>query len=331
MQGEQVHTHPLRLLSIQPGEHRALQKQRELFAERAIGYIGDQATHAHHRRRVPLVGGFHGANFHHQLRAAKPTDDFVCAWNGDVVARLALVPIEGTAVRAECERATHASKDQRFLAQCRLVAECQSDAEVAKQIDKRRLASTGVLQLVEREQHLRQRAGIVERAMRVAGIDAELAREIDELATRRGEVAREWERIVRAEVERRADLARHAADDSKIEVVPIVRDNHVVAAEGTKGRPDLLEILFVRQLLLADAMRRQRASRDAHPRLDQTVKLGDDLSIAHADGGNLDDLRAARIVVRRLEIKCGEAREAGQCVIHLEELGGLEHAERQPH
>ena len=147
---------------------------------------------------------------------------------------------------------------------------------------------------------------------------------------RREEIAREWKRIVRAEIERGANLPGHTVDDAEIEVVPIVGDDHIVAAKGTKLRPHGLEARLVGQFRLANAMCGECTGRYASARLHQPAELLHDRAVAHAYGGDLDDLRLRGVVVRRLEIERREAGERRRRVVHLEQLRRLEHTECQP-
>ena len=72
---------------------------------------------------------------------------------------------------------------------------------------ERRLARAHDLQLAEREKDARERAGVVERAVRHTGIDAEARGEVAELGAPRVELARERQRVVGAEL-RRPSVAR---------------------------------------------------------------------------------------------------------------------------
>ncbi len=162
--------------------------------------------------------------------------------------------------------------------------------------------------------------------------DSELARQIDELAARRKEVACERQRVVRVHAESfvRTDGADHSLENSKVEIVPVVRDEHVVTAELAEARPDFLEIRRARDVGVAQAVRLRRAGRDRDARPDDGLERLGDLSTAHTHGGDLHDLGLGRIVVGRLEVDRGEIAERLVQLVHLEQLRRLEHTEREP-
>jgi hypothetical protein len=98
-------------------------------------------------------------------------------------------------------------------------------------------------------------------------------------------------------------------ENSKIELVAVVGDNHVVAAEHTKVRPDILEVRGIDKVRRRVPVGLGRLDGDRHARLDQPMELLDDNPLAHTDGSDLDDLGLGRVVVRRLQINRGKAVE----------------------
>src|SRR5689334_19556846 len=112
---------------------------------------------------------------------------------------------------------------------------------------ERGLTCTSDFGLVKGDTDTRQRAGIVQRAMRRSGIDVEASGEIAKLRASRVQVARERQGVERAELG-----AAHPAKKRKVELITVVRHKDVRSAERLESRPDLLEIRRIRDILLRD-------------------------------------------------------------------------------
>ena len=164
--------------------------------------------------------------------------------------------------------------------------------------------------------------------MRLARGDAEVTSQIDELATGGKEFARQRQRVKGAQVERSAKLARHSHQNREVEVIAVVRHDHVLAAERAKRRPDIFNARCAGNIHFGDVMGRHRTRRNRAARPHERVIRVDDSSIAHAYCRDLHDFRRGNIPVGRLEIHRREARERDCRVGHLDELRRLEHAQR---
>src|SRR5258708_5290045 len=95
-----------------------------------------------------------------------------------------LVVLQATAVASQRERPREVSKQQGLRCQLPLVRQRERYAEMIEQIDERGLPRARELLLVELDEYLRERARVVQRAVRGAGVDAELFGEMHELAAR---------------------------------------------------------------------------------------------------------------------------------------------------
>src|SRR6185295_9192189 len=101
-----------------------------------------------------------------------------------------------------------------------------------------------------------------ERAMRFAGVDIELLREVHELSARGIEIAGERQRVIGAEIELLSDRLRHAREDTEVELVAVVRDDDVFATELTELGPDVLEVRCGLEVRRVKRVRRRRGGGD---------------------------------------------------------------------
>ena len=151
---------------------------------------------------------------------------------------------------------------------------------------------------------LRERQRVVERAMRLARVDAELPREVHELAARRkrsrasGSVS-----YVQRSNFLPTRLRTMRCENPEVELVAVVRDDDVLAAEVAERRPDVLEVRRVATSASRQpCVSRSPPARSATRGFTSEWILLDDLAVAHADRGDLDDLG-------RLSCRCRSSRD----------------------
>src|SRR5688572_9848099 len=232
MQRQEVHPPPPRLVAIELRQHGPLEKRADLIVERAARNLGDQPPEAEHGHRIALLGRLLAADAFHQANAAEPVDELIDRGNRLVARALALVVLEAAAVPPEREKTGHLPEELRFRAERALIREREGDAELVEEVHQCRLAGAAELRLIELHEDAGEGARVVERAVRAAGVDRELPALVDQLPARRVEIARERQRIVGAELESLAERSHDALENPEIELVAVVRDDDVIAAES---------------------------------------------------------------------------------------------------
>src|SRR5262249_23036180 len=137
---------------------------------------------------------------------------------------LALVHLETVGVTTQGIHTKNGAQEMPFVGQRRGIREREAESNVVEEIRERCLSRADALQVVERNRDSGQRECIVERAMRSAGLDAEHRCEMLELLACMEEVARQRQRVVRAEIERSCLGAstRHPLQNLEVEIVAVV-------------------------------------------------------------------------------------------------------------
>ena len=147
---------------------------------------------------------------------------------------LGAVLLEAVAVPAERERPRSRRSSCRFVVELGLGPQRERDAEVVEQMRRAPSCARGRSSRVvaARAQTLRQRARVVERAVRAPASMPNRAARSPSRRAARVQLARQRQRVVRARI---GFAARRALEDREVELVAVVRDEHVVAAE--RARP----------------------------------------------------------------------------------------------
>ena len=144
--------------------------------------------------------------------------------------------------------------------------------------------------------------------MRLAGIDSKIMSQVNELCASSVELAREKQGVVR-DKGIAGKICRHPSNDREVETMTVVCDEHVVSAEFTERRPDLLEVRFVGDFLRRNSVSVERAGGDQNARLHESLIFGDNRAAAHFYRCDLDYLGLRCVVVGRLEIDGCEVAE----------------------
>src|SRR5437868_9360158 len=103
-----------------------------------------------------------------------------------------------------------------------------------------------------------------------------------------------------------------------------MRNEDIGPAEFAELAPHRLEVGRVGDVGLRDSVRPERAGSDRDARLHESVEFIDDPAVSNADGGELHDLGAIHVLVRRLEIDRGEVAESVGEPARAYELRSLE-------
>src|SRR2546422_8684814 len=104
--------------------------------------------------------------------------------------------------------------------------------------------------------------------MRPAGVDAEAQGQVLELRAVARERAHEWQGIVEHEAVHAVPSGREPAQHRNVEMLAVVRDEDVVADEGSKSGPDFGKRGRIPDLAIRVAVDLAR------PRRDRPVRLG---------------------------------------------------------
>ena len=214
-----------------------------------------------------------------------------------------------------------------LVAERMLVAQRERNAELVEEVDEGRLARVFDARIAQRRENFRQRPAVVERPMRSARMNAVTFGEMLELPTGRVQRARQRQGIVGEEVVSARQLRRHPAQDREIERVAIMRNEDIGPAEFAELGPHRLEVGRVGDVGLGDSVRPEGAGSDGDARLHQSVVLIDDPAVSNANSGELHDLGAIHILVRRLEIDRGEVAESVGEPARAHQLRSLEQPE----
>ena len=284
-----------------------------------------------HRGRVSLFGALLRAEPQHQVFSTKPLNQVVERREPAIADVLTLEPIELQALAVAPERvgAREPAQELRLGTKRFLIAQCQSDAEMIEKIDERGFPGPNDFRFAECEEEVREGFCIVQCAVRLARIDSVYAGEIDELGAAGVQLAGEQQRVVRTELIATERLC-HSPQNRKVEVVAVVRDDYVRAAECAEFRPDALEERRAGYLPLVDAVGAPCSRSDRNSRLHHGVKLAGQLSVAHTDCGDLHDFRARNVLVGALDVDGGEIAEVVGEGARASELRRLEKRQRDP-
>jgi hypothetical protein len=328
VQRQQVHAARVQCVALHARQRRQLEQSRELLVERRVGKLVEQRAQPRHRRRVALLRRLLGPHPLHLLRAAEPFDDVVHRREEQrVVAErraFGVVLVERGAEAAEGEVARAVAQHRRLVVQL-VGPEHERDGDVVEEMRQRRLAREHVVERAKREEHLHERSHVVERAVRAAAIDAEPFGQVHEARAAREQLSRERQGVVRA----RERLAGEPLDDREVEVMTVVRDEHVAAAELAHARPQLGERRRVGDVGGGDAVHVLRRGIDRTIGTHELPELVDDDAVAHAHRGDLHHLGALGDVRRRLDVDDGEIAERRARAAAREQLQRLEQREGQ--
>src|SRR5437870_10809061 len=114
--------------------------------------------------------------------------------------------------------------------------------------------------------------------MGAPAVDAEAQREVLQLAAVARQRANERQRVVEHEAVHAVSSGREPAQYGNVEVLAVVRDEDVVADEGSKLGPHLAKRARVPDVAIAVAVDRARPRRDRPVRLNQRAKPVPDLA-----------------------------------------------------
>src|SRR6185312_13222719 len=148
-------------------------------------------------------------------------------------------------------------------------------------MDECRLAGAGELPLLEGRHDLGERDGVVERAMRRARWNAELAREVAQLPTGRKEIACQGQCVELAHIERASQFLRNTLEDGEVEVVAVMCHVYIVAAERAKGGPDVVNRRRPTDVRIRNAVQCGGFWRNRPCRLDERRERIHDDAVAH--------------------------------------------------
>src|SRR4051812_21795576 len=198
--------------------------------------------------------------------AAQQRDQLLDGWKRMVAAQLALtlIVLETFAVATQRVWRHQLQKSPGFVAHRLPVAKRQRDTELVEQVNERRLAGVGDLASAERRQQLGKRASVVERAVRLAGMDPVVPGEIPETATGTEQRRRERQRVIDGKVAAARELGRHASQNREVEPIAVVGDENVGPAEIAEHGPDIFKVGCAGDVALGDSMRPEGACRDWH-------------------------------------------------------------------
>src|SRR5579863_3357806 len=122
---------------------------------------------------------------------------------------------------------------------------------------------------------------------------------------------------------------RHALYDREIEVVSIVCDHEIVAAEVAEIGPYISKPWCFRDHCVGDTVLRRGLTRDRRLRVYERDKSIHDLSVAYAHRSDLDDFCRSSISIGSLNINRGKVDERPGRVSHRYQLDRLKHTERE--
>src|SRR5437879_10946099 len=103
-------------------------------------------------------------------------------------------------------------------------------------------------------------------------------------------------------------------------MLAVVRDEDVVADEGSKSGPDFGKTGRIPDLAIRVAVDLARPRRDRPVRLDHGVKPVHDLALHHPRGADLDDAARRDVGVRGLEVERHVTLEWGIVIPRVYEL-----------
>src|SRR5437879_12813398 len=147
--------------------------------------------------------------------------------------------------------------------------------------------------------------------MGAPAVDAEAQREVLQLAAVARQRANERSGVVYDEAVHAVWSGREPGQYGNVEVLAVVRDEDVVADEGSKLGPHLAKRARVPDVAIAVAVDRARPRRDRPVRLNQRAKPVHDLAPHPARGADLDDAARPDLGSPRLEVRRHLAPEGG--------------------
>ena len=165
--------------------------------------------------------------------------------------------------------------------------------------------------------------------MRSPAVDAEAQREILQLAAVARQRANQRQGVVEHQAVHAIPAGREPAQHGDIEPLAVVRDEDVVAHEGSELGPHLGKRARIPHVAVSVAVDRARPGRDRPVRLHQRVKPVHDLTLHDPRRPDLHDATGGDVGVRRLQVERDVPLECGIELPGRQELERLEQGERE--